>query len=205
MSHAKPLAGGGSGGGPEAGQHEETHEGTYSVSASQISLLANPSVSPLLPGEPVISILAAATLGLPVGRVDVRAGQGVRLAAGPAPPAGPPGSDGSTSGVEVATGALESIKLERGLLPTDQKIEMTPTGIRINAGSMPVEIESLTGITLSVAGGVAKIHIGPEGVSIEGLTLRLSASILAEIKGTMTTVQATAINKVSGAVTMIGP
>ncbi len=52
---------------------------------------------------------------------------------------------------------------------------MTPTGIKINAGSMPVTIESLTGITLSVAGGVAKIKIGPEGVTIEGLTVRLSA------------------------------
>ena len=107
--------------------------------------------------------------------------------------------------VDVVAGQLGSINLERGLMPTDQRIEMTPAGIKINAGTMPVEIESLTGITLSVAGGMTKIRLGPEGVTIEGLTLRLSASILAEIKGTMTTVQATALNKVSGAVTMIGP
>ena len=82
---------------------------------------------------------------------------------------------------------------------------MRPPRADVNAGSMPVEIESLSEITLSVAGGVTKIRLGPEGVTIEGLTLRLSASILAEIKGTMTTVQAAALNKISGSVTMIGP
>jgi hypothetical protein len=204
MSHEEPPPGGGSGGGPEGGHHEESHEGPYAITASHISLLANPAAPPLLPEEPVVSIGAGAPFGLPVGRVEVRAGQGVRLVAGPAPPVGPPGSSSSTRGVEVATGNLESIKLERGLLLTDQKIEMTPTGIKIDAGTMPVTIESLTGITLSVAGGVAKIKIGPEGVTIEGLTVRLSGQILTEVKGLMTTVQSSAVTKVSGAVTMLG-
>ena len=204
MSHAEPLPGGGAGGGPGGGQHEESHEGPYAISASSIALLASPAIPPLLPEGPVVTIGAGAPFGLPVGRVEVRAGQGVRLVAGPAPPVGPPGSSSSTKGVEVVTGNLESITLERGMLPVDQKIEMTPAGIKINAASMPVTIESLTGITLSVAGGVAKIRIGPEGVTIEGLTVRLSGQLLTEVKGMMTTVQSTAITKVGGALTMIG-
>ena len=52
---------------------------------------------------------------------------------------------------------------------------------------------------LTIPGG------GAGGLGVTGDQGRLSASILAEIKGTMTTVQAAALNKISGSVTMIGP
>jgi hypothetical protein len=192
--------GGGSGGGPLPGTQIVNTDGEYLIEGNQVTLVAQPSDPPAIPGRSIVTILAA---GLGVdGLVDVRGSQGVRVTAGP-PPALPAASS-TTNGVDVIAGQTGSIKLERGLLPVDQKIEMTPAGIKINAGSMPVTIESLTGITLSVAGGVAKIKIGPEGVTIEGLTLRLSGQILTEIKGTMTTVQSTAITKVSGALTMLG-
>jgi len=201
MQQDREPDGGGAGGGPLSGTQTVATDGEYLISANQVTLSAAPPISPVVPGRSVITLLAAGT-GLD-GLVDVRGSQGVRVTAGP-PPALPAAS-ATTNGVDVVAGPLGSINLERGLLPVDQKIQMTPTGIKIDAGSMPVEIESLTSITLSVAGGVSRIKIGPEGVTIEGLTLKLSAAVLAEIKGTMTTVQAAAVNKVSGAVTMIGP
>lgn len=192
--------GGGGGGGPLPGTQIVNTDGEYLIEGNQVTIVAQPPDPPAVPGRSIVTILAA---GLGVdGLVDVRGSQGVRVTAGP-PPALPAAS-ASTNGVDVIAGQTGSINLERGLLPVDQKIEMTPAGIKINAGSMPVTIESLTGITLSVAGGVAKIKIGPEGVTIEGLTLRLSGQVLTEVKGLMTTVQSTAITKVSGALTMLG-
>lgn len=200
MQQNEGPAGAGSGGGPASGTQTVSTDGEYLVSGNQVTLVAEMPVPPAVPDRSVITLLAGG-MGLD-GHVDVRGSQGVRVTAGP-PPALPAAS-ATTNGVEVVSGQLGSISLQRGLLPVDQKIEMTPAGIKIDAGSMPVEIESLTGITLSVAGGVAKIRIGPEGVTIEGLTLRISGQILTEIKGTMTTIQATAVNKISGALTMLG-
>lgn len=200
MSSDRAPDGAGGGGGPLPGTQIVNTDGEYLIEGNQVTLVAQPPDPPAIPGRSIVTILAA---GLGVdGLVDVRGSQGVRVTAGP-PPALPAAS-ATTNGVDVIAGQTGSIKLERGLLPVDQKIEMTPAGIKINAGSMPVTIESLTGITLSVAGGVAKIKIGPEGVTIEGLTLRLSGQVLTEVKGLMTTVQSTAVTKVSGALTMLG-
>jgi hypothetical protein len=53
----------------------------------------------------------------------------------------------------------------------DQKIEMTPSGITVDGGAMPVTIQSLTQIKLSVCGGLSTITLGPDGVTIMGLPL----------------------------------
>lgn len=194
-------AGGGSGGGPDR-QQETWVDAQYSVNANQICLTAMPAVpAPPTPPERSSIVLLAAGTGLD-GMVDVRGSLGVRVSAGPPP--GLPASTETTNGVEVVAGQLGSVTIKRGLLPTDQRIELTPAGITVNAGSMPVKIESLTEITLSVAGGVSKIRIGPEGVTIDAPLVKINALGLTEIKGTMMTVQATAMAKIGGAVTMIG-
>ena len=108
--------------------------GCREVYDPQITLAATPPMPPAIPGRSVITLLAAG-LGID-GLVDVRGSQGVRVSAGPPPAL--PATDATTNGVDVVAGPLGSIKLERGLLPVDQKIEMTPTGIKINAGTMPV-------------------------------------------------------------------
>jgi len=56
----------------------------------------------------------------------------------------------------------------------DQKIEMTPSGITLDAGMGTVTIQSLTQITLSVAGGLSTITLGPEGVTIQGVLVKIN-------------------------------
>jgi hypothetical protein len=153
-----------------------------------------------VPASSVITILAT---GLGVdGLVDVRGSQAVRVTAGP-PPALPMDSS-SANGVEVVVGQTGNLTLQRGLLPTDQKIEMTPTGITIDAGAMGVTIKSLSSIELSVAGGLTKLKLGPEGVTIEAVTIKLSATLQAQIQGVVNSISASGINKIGGPMTMIG-
>lgn len=192
--------GGGSGGGP-CGSKEVSTTNNYELSANQITFTAAPPIPPAgIPEKSVIALLAAGT-GVD-GIVDARGSQGVRITAGPPP--GLPAGKATTNGVEIATGQTGSIKLERGLLPIDQKIEVTPTGIKVNAGSMPVTIESLREITLSVAGGTSKITIGPEGIKITGMTITIDAVLSTDISGLFTSVKADAITEINGLLTTIG-
>jgi len=166
--------GGGSGGGgddADSPNRVETVSGAYAITANQVELLSRPPLPPGIPGPSVITIIAAG-MGTD-GNVNVRGSQGVRLTAGP-PPLPPTYSD-STNGVEVVVGELQNITLQRGLLPgIDQKIEMTPSGITVDAGAMPITIQSLTQITLSVAGGLSTITLGPEGVTIQGVLVQIN-------------------------------
>lgn len=83
-------------------------------------------------------------------------------------------------------------------------MEMTPDGITIDAGSGKVTIKSLTEITLSVAEGMTKIKLGPEGVTIGALQIKLSAQVQAEIQALMSKLAGTAMTQISGGITMIG-
>lgn len=192
--------GGGTGGGAQGTDRAEILDGTFDLAANRIKICARPPIPPAVPERCVVTILATGT-GVD-GLVDVRGSQGVRVTAGL--PVALPTSTTSTNGVEIAVGATNNVTIQRGLLPTDGKIEMTPAGITIDAGAMGVTIKSLSSIELSVAGGVTKLHLGPEGVTIDALTIRLSAQLQAQVQGLMTTISATAVNKVSGAITMIG-
>ena len=192
--------GGGSGGGALGCDRTERVDGTFDLAANRIRLCARPPMPPAVPEQCVVTILATGT-GVD-GLVDVRGSQGVRVTAGI--PVALPTNATSTNGVEIAVGATNNVTIQRGLLPTDGKIELTPAGITIDAGAMGVTIKSLSSIELSVAGGVSKLRLGPEGVTIDALTIRLSAQLQAQLQGLMTTISATAVNKVSGAITMIG-
>jgi len=111
------------------------------------------------------------------GQVNVRGNQGVRITAGP-PPLPPTDSD-STDGVEIAVGELQKVTIQRGLIPgVDQKIEMTPSGITVDAGAMPVTIQSLTQITLSVAGGLNTITLTPTGITIQGVLIQIQGALV---------------------------
>ena len=193
-------AGGGAGGGPDAGNRNQSFDGHYSVAANQVELLARPPMPPAIPGQSVISILAAG-LGID-GLVNVRGSQGVRVTAGPPP--GLPASSSSTNGVEILAGEIGTITIQRGLLPTDQKVELTPEGIKIDAGIGKVEIKSLTQIELSVAEGLTKLTLGPEGVTIQALQINLSAQVQAQIQGLITQLTGQAMTQISGGITMIG-
>ena len=161
--------GAGSGGGPDTMDHTHSVDGTYSISADQLELLSRPSIPPS-PGPNVITILAAG-MGTD-GLVNVRGSQGVRITSGP--PLLPPTSSNSTNGVEVIASEAQNVTIQRGLLPVDQKIELTPSGITVDAGIGEVTIQSLTKITLSVAGGLSTITLGPEGVTIQGILVKIN-------------------------------
>jgi hypothetical protein len=125
--------GGGSGGGPAASDHTESIAGRYDLAASSVTLCARPASPPAVPAPSVVNVLATG-LGFD-GRVNVRGSQGVRVTAGP-PPGLPVESD-STNGVEVVVGPTGNLTLQRGLLPTDQKVEMTPAGIKSTPARRP--------------------------------------------------------------------
>ncbi len=170
MSSGNNVVGGGSGGGPGNGSRSQAVDGDYAVTANQISFLSRPPLPPAIPGPSAITLLAAG-LGID-GKVDVRGTQSVRITAGPPPL--PPTSDESTNGVEIAVGELQNVTLQRGLLPIDQKIEMKPGNITVDAGMGAVTIQSLTQITLSVAGGLSTITLGPEGITLQGILIKIN-------------------------------
>jgi hypothetical protein len=193
--------GAGSGGGPVSSDQNHYATGMYSISANQIQFFSRPQLPPVVPAPYVITLLATDLTGMQ-GLVNVRGGKGVRLTAGPPPL--PATADDATNGVELMTGELGKITLQRGLLPVDQKMEMTESAITIDAGVGKVLIQSMTEITLSVANGMTKIKLGPDGVTIEALQIKLSAQLQAEIQGLMNKMTGTAMNQISGGITMIG-
>jgi len=171
MTSGFECMGGGIGGGPDPLEHTESFDGRYSISANQVALLSRPPDPPLAPAPHVITLLASG-LGMD-GKVNVRGSQGVRITAGP-PPLPATESD-STNGVEILVGEVQNVTIQRGLLPgVDQKIEMTPSGITVDGGMTPITIQSLTQITLSVAGGLSTVTLGPEGVTIQGLLVKIN-------------------------------
>jgi hypothetical protein len=201
MVPASNNTGAGMGGGPEVGDHFQSHEGAFSIAANQVAIVGRPPLPPAMPGPAVVSILAGDLLGLD-GLVNVRGSQGVRVTAGPPPL--PATASSSTNGVEIEIGQLGKFTLQRGLLPIDQKMEITQDGVTIDAGLGKVMIKSLTEITLSVAEGMTKIKLGPEGVTIEALQIKLSAQVQAEIQAVMSKLAGTAMTQISGGITMIG-
>jgi hypothetical protein len=193
--------GGGSGGGPDSTNQAQAIDGRYSITANQISLVSRTPLPPAIPGPNVITLVAGNVPGTD-GLVNVRGGQGVRITAGP--PLLLPTASESTNGVEIAIGEMGKFTLQRGLLPIDQKMEITQEGVTIDAGASKVTIKSMTEITLSVAEGMTKIKLGPEGVTIEALQIKLSAQVQAEIQALMNKITGTAMNQISGGITMIG-
>jgi MspA len=109
----------------------------------------------------------------PDGKVNLRGSQGVRVTAGP--PLLPPTESDSVNGVEIIVGEAQNVIVQRGLLPgVDQKIEMTPGNITVDGGAGTITIQSLTEITLSVAGGMSSITLTPAGITIQGILVQIN-------------------------------
>lgn len=161
--------GGGSGGetAPRAiTTHPQFVDGRHSIAANQIELLSRDPVpgAGVTPHKCVITLLAANNPAGLEGQVDIRGAKGVRVTTGPAavPGLSPSVSGESTDGVEIVVSPAQSIKIHRGLAPeVSQVIELTPTGILIDAG--------LNG-TLTLSAGLNSIVIDPtQGITIVGL------------------------------------
>jgi hypothetical protein len=171
MTEDKIEKGAGSGGGPDTEDHSHYFDGAYTISANQVKLLSRPPLPPAEPGPNVITILAAGLT--PDGTVNVRGSKGVRVTAGP--PLLPPTESDSVDGVEIIVGEAQKITVQRGLLDgVDQKIEMTPGNITVDGGAGAITIQSLTKITLSVAGGMGSITLTPAGVTIQGILVQIN-------------------------------
>ena len=162
---------GGSGGGPATIEHTQAYDGAYRISANSVELLSHPPLPPAAPGPNVITVLAAG-MGMD-GKVDVRGSQGVRVTAGP--PLMPPTTSDSTNGVEIMVGETQNVTVQRGLIDgVDQKIQMTPGSIVVDGGLGTVTIQSMTQITLSVAGGLSTITLSPEGIMLQGIIIQIN-------------------------------
>jgi len=87
----------------------------------------------------------------------------------------PPTSSSSTNGVEIVVGETQNVTIQRGLLPgIDQKIEMAPGSITVDGGLGTVTIQSMTEITLQVAGGLSTISLTPAGITIQGILVKIN-------------------------------
>ncbi|SPE39354.1 hypothetical protein SBA3_3180035 [Candidatus Sulfopaludibacter sp. SbA3] len=149
----------------------ESTNGSYSIRANKIEMITRPPIPPAIPDDSVITIWSAGT-GTD-GLVNARGSQGVRITAGPPPL--PPTESSSTNGVEIMVGEAQNVTIQRGLIDgVDQKIVMAPGSITIDAGTGSITIQSLTQITLSVAGGLSTITLGPQGVTIKGILVQIN-------------------------------
>jgi hypothetical protein len=159
--------GGGSGG--DAGMDTKGNQlhsatATYQIGGNQVVLVSRHNIPPQKSGPSRIIILAGG--GLPGGfaddgTVDIRGAKGVRLTAGglAVPLMSPDTSVGSTGGVEIAVDETQNVTIMRGMEPTDQWIQMTPTGISINAGPKG---------QLVLSAGMSSITISAAGIVIDG-------------------------------------
>jgi hypothetical protein len=171
MDPKKIDQGAGSGGGPDTAEHSHFFDGTYSITANTIEVLSRPPIPPAPPGPNMITILAAGLL--PDGKVNIRGSQGVRVTSGPPPL--PPTSSDSVNGVEIIASEAQNITIQRGLIPmVDQKIEMAPGSIMVDGGAGTITIQSLTEITLQVAGGLCSIKLTPAGIILQGILIQIN-------------------------------
>jgi hypothetical protein len=169
MAADEEIIGGGAGGGTgmdDSGNNLQSANATYQIAGNQVVLLSRKSLPPDKAGPSVITILAAG--GLPTfaddGKVDVRGAKGVRITAGPPaiPMVSPPVTADTTNGVEIMVGETQYVTIHRGISALNQKIEMFPNGIMIDAG--------ISGI-LQLKAGASSITISAEGITITGMPL----------------------------------
>ncbi|MFN7986890.1 MAG: hypothetical protein U0529_05425 [Thermoanaerobaculia bacterium] len=203
MSQDDGKTTGGSGGGPVSGFDYRSSDETYVISANQVGILCDAPLT-AVPPQSVITLLAAGEDQL--GVVDVHGTYGVRVSAG-LPGVTSVHSVTMLPGVEIEVAPTHSIKLQQGLEPpAGQKIEMMPgLGVTVNAGALPVRIESATLIELTVAGGTSKIVLSPAGVEIIAPDVRIVGIADATMEAPRATVRAAATATITAPMTMINP
>ena len=128
-------------------------------------------MSPATSETPVISMLADDNGSK--GKIEIRGSKSVRITSGPPGPL--PMSSDDTDGVDVIAGESQKVTIKRGLIDgVDQKIVMEQGSITIDAGSGSITIQSLTEITLSVAGGTSTIRLTASGIVIQGILVQIN-------------------------------
>ncbi len=169
------FSGGGSGGGTgmdDDGNNLQSCNSTYQIAGNQVALLSRkmPPLNPAKPAGPSCITLLA-TGGLPTleddGKIDIRGAKGVRITAGgvPIPMVSPPVSDSTTDGVEIMVSETQNVTIYRGVSALNQKIEMFPNGILIDAG---------IGGILTLKAGESEIVLSPTGIVIKGLLVEIN-------------------------------
>lgn len=161
--------GGGSGGGDDGNNTVQRTEGVYQIQANQLMLFTTDPTEPDLENptanDHIITILSPGKLPTFMdGKIDIRGSKGVRITAGPpaVPELSPPATAETTNGVEIMVAETQYVTIYRGASVLNQKIEMFPNGILIDAG--------ISGI-LTLKAGASQIVINSEGVTIQGLPL----------------------------------
>ena len=163
-------AGSGSGGGDDQ-VTPVFSDGVHSVLSQHIEFIAGGAVEIPPPDASTITLMAD-VIGTN-GQIDIRGSKGVRITTGP--PQLPPVNSESTNGIELVASEIQNVTIQRGLIDgVDQKIEMAPASITIDGGIGPITIQSLTEITLSVAGGLASIKLTPAGIQIQGILVMIN-------------------------------
>lgn len=175
MSQHHHNCGGGSGGGDDRKDEARSFDGSYTLVANQMEFITRPPLPPTTPDSCEITFLSSDITEMK-GNVNVRGMGGVRITAGPPPL---PATSAESQGVEIEVGEIQNVTIKRGLIDgVDQSILMTPSGITVDGGAMPVTIQSLTQITLSVAGGLNTITLTPEGITIQGVMITVQGALV---------------------------
>jgi hypothetical protein len=178
MVKLKAKFGGGSGGGAPP-VHMAQVTGSQQIVGNQVEIVSQPPIPPAIP-LPCVTTVLAAGIEPEDGLVNIRGTAGVRITAGPIED--PPTYSPATQGVEIMVSEEQMVTIQRGLLPTDQIVEMSEEGITLSSGGAEltltaegqIVIESLSEITLAVAGGAASISLTPEGITITGVLVEIN-------------------------------
>jgi hypothetical protein len=171
-------SGGGSGGGRSdqvAGVHAIS--GNRVEITSRIPMAADPTdLTPPTTSAITLLALGETPVGIgPGGFIDLRGNQGVRISAGPPLLEILPTSSSSTDGIEMAAAMTKKITLQQGLEGIGPSLAMADSGVTLDSGlAGSLVLESLTNITLKVAGGLASITLTPTGVEIKGLIVNVN-------------------------------
>jgi len=83
----------------------------------------------------------------------------------------------------------------------DLSVNVSLGNIAIKAGAGKIAIEAMQELSLKV--GMSSIVLKPDGIEIKGLNVKTEAIMEAKTKGTMTTVEGSALTQIKGAMTQV--
>jgi hypothetical protein len=173
----KSKGGGGGGEAIELVDNVSMTDGNHFVSASHLQFIAQePSPIPAALGPNTIVVSAGGTTQ--EGYVLVNGTQAITLSAGPN--ALIMVNNMEKGLIVLDPGPVGNLRLQRGPLPLDQVIEMTPTTITIQSPE----------IILKAAAGMSSITMNPEGITIEGLNIKQLARLQFEVQTMVNKMQA---------------
>lgn len=164
------LLGAGSGGDAGDGDNVKIFDGWLNVGCSGILMSAVGDTGPQAE-SPIIQLVSGGGQSLD-GRVYTHGSQGVRITSGP--PGQPKMGNKAINGVEVQVGETQEIHIKRGVLPTDNDIQLIPGLIVVDGAAGKVVINSDTLIKLTVANGTSSITLTPMGIVMQGPVITLN-------------------------------